>query len=179
MSHYDEQRLKWYNSFLSNEDKEVVKKRTHKGKPKPKPKPAVQAPPAQAAIQASKQPQIQPPATNVTRPQQRQPATKRRPPAVPPPRKRAAPPPIPGAPPKKRPISPPPGMSEEKTRALYKRYIAARKQVGKSTDVPYRELVKTLRKQAPTLMKQHKAKAVEFDVAVKNGRVVLKAKPKR
>lgn len=84
-----------------------------------------------------------------------------------------------GAESKKRTISPPPGMSEEKTRALYKRYLAARKQVGKSTDIPYRELVKTLRKQAPALMKQHKAKSVEFDVAVKNGRVVLKAKPKR
>lgn len=73
----------------------------------------------------------------------------------------------------------PPGMTEDKARALYQRYLQARKQVGKSTDVRYTDLVKSLNRQAPALMKRHKAKAVEFDVAVQGGKVILKAKPKR
>ena len=70
-------------------------------------------------------------------------------------------------------------MTEDKARALYQRYLQARKQVGKSTDVRYADLVKSLNRQAPALMKRHKAKAVEFDVAVQGDKVILKAKPKR
>ena len=97
-----------------------------------------------------------------------------------PPRKPAARPPRPPLQPA-RPAGAknlPPGMTEAKTRALYQRYLSARKRVGKSTDIRYDDLVKTLNRQAPALLKQHKAKAVEFDVMVKGGKVILKAMPK-
>lgn len=70
-------------------------------------------------------------------------------------------------------------MSETGARALYQRFLQARKRVGKSTDVRYEDLMKSLNRQAPAVMKQHRAKGVEFDVAVKGGKVILKAKPKR
>jgi len=64
----------------------------------------------------------------------------------------------------------PPGMSEHDTRKL----------VGERTDnVSYNKLLRTLNKQAPQIMKQHGAKAVEFNVVIKEDRVVLKAKPKK
>jgi hypothetical protein len=36
----------------------------------------------------------------------------------------------------------------------------------------------TLRKQVPELMKQHKARSVEFKVVIKDGKAVLRALPK-
>ena len=69
-------------------------------------------------------------------------------------------------------------MSEAQTRALYKRYMQARKMVGESTDIPYERMVKTLRDQTSRIMQQHKAKSVDFKVVIKNDKVVLKAKPK-
>ncbi|HUH02252.1 MAG TPA: MXAN_5187 C-terminal domain-containing protein [Kofleriaceae bacterium] len=105
---------------------------------------------------------------------------------------RSAPKPVPAAalpsPTSRRPASVParlapagpPGMSEGQTRALYDRYVQARKLVGERTDnLSYDKLVSTLSKQAPAIMKQHNAKGVEFDVVVKGDKVVLKAKPKK
>lgn len=70
-------------------------------------------------------------------------------------------------------------MTEAKTRDLYQRYVQARKKVGEKGSVSYDKLVQSLNKQAPKIMQQHKAKGVEFDVVVKDDKVVLKAKPKR
>jgi hypothetical protein len=75
---------------------------------------------------------------------------------------------------------PPPGMSEGQARDLYDRYVQARKLVGERTDnLTYDKLMGTLNKQAPKIMKQHNARGVEFNVVVKDDKVVLKAKPKR
>lgn len=70
-------------------------------------------------------------------------------------------------------------MSEKQTRAIYDRYVQARKMLGASGDVPYERMVKTLNNQASRIMEQHKAKAVDFKVVIKNDKVILKAKPKR
>lgn len=73
---------------------------------------------------------------------------------------------------------PPPGMSEAEGKALYQRYKKARELVGESTTgLSYNKLMNSLNKQAPQILKQHKAKGVSFDVVVKGDRVVLKAKP--
>lgn len=75
--------------------------------------------------------------------------------------------------------SPIPGMSEADTRALYARYIKARQVVGEKTDpMSYDKLVRTLSSQAPKILEQHKAAGVEFNVVIKDNKVVLKAKPK-
>lgn len=85
------------------------------------------------------------------------------------------PPPIPR--PKEPPL--PPGMSAAESRDLYMQYIKARKQVGASTNIPYERLMQTLNEQAPQVLKQHNAAAVEFRVEVKDDKVILKAKPKK
>lgn len=105
------------------------------------------------------------------------PVAARTPPARTPPAR--TPPPPPARASRSSAVSLPPGMTEDKARALYQRFLKARKQVGKSTDVRYDDLVKSLNRQAPALMKQHKARGVEFDVAVQGDKVILKAKPKR
>jgi hypothetical protein len=72
----------------------------------------------------------------------------------------------------------PPGMTEAKTRDLYRRYLQARRLMGESTDVPYEQVVQSLRSEAPRIMQRHKARAVEFDVVIRNDKVLLKAKPR-
>ncbi|RMH42056.1 MAG: hypothetical protein D6689_09320 [Deltaproteobacteria bacterium] len=74
----------------------------------------------------------------------------------------------------------PPGMTEAKARALYAQYVKAKKLVGERTDnVTFDKLVRTLNRQAPRILQQHNAKAVDFNVVVKDNRVVLKARPKK
>lgn len=72
------------------------------------------------------------------------------------------------------------GMDEKQRRALYKRYIKARKLVGERIDnVSYDKLMRTIDKQSGRIMKQHKkAKRVDFNVVIKDDKVILKAKPK-
>ena len=63
---------------------------------------------------------------------------------------------------------------------LYRRYVQARKVVGESVDnLSYEKLMNTLSKQAPAIMKQHQASGVEFNIVIKDNKVVLKAKPKK
>ena len=74
----------------------------------------------------------------------------------------------------------PPGMTAAQTRALFQRYIAARKKTGERTDnITYDKLVSTLSRQAPKIMKKHGVAAVDFSVSIKGDQVVLKAKPKK
>jgi hypothetical protein len=95
------------------------------------------------------------------------------------------PPPVPTSraattrPPPRRPSGAdlPPGVSESQARDLYKKYVQARKLVGEQGNVSYDRLVRTLSSQAPRIMQQHDAKAVEFNVVIKDDKVVLKAKP--
>ena len=113
-----------------------------------------------------------------------------RPPAVPPPRPGTVQPPPgsrPAAPaaaassPPGRPVapSPIPGMSEADTRTLYAKYVKAREVVGDRSDpMSYDKLVRTLSSQAPRILEQHKASGLEFNVVIKDNKVVLKAKPK-
>jgi hypothetical protein len=75
---------------------------------------------------------------------------------------------------------PPPGMSESDGRKLYDRYVKAKKLVGEKTDgLSYDKLMKSLSKKAPAIMSKHKASGVDFNVVVKDDRVILKAKPKK
>lgn len=105
-----------------------------------------------------------------------------RPPAVARPRP-AAPPPLRPAPATSRPAAPaaappPPGMTEADSRALFDRYVKARKLVGDPRPVTYDQLMNKLGKQAPKIMQDHNAKSVDFSVVIKGDKVVLKAKPK-
>lgn len=111
------------------------------------------------------------------------------------PRPPGAPPPVPPRPPVPRPPAPAPppppppprpaaaasvaGMTEAETRALYAKYVKAREVVGdRSEGFSYDKLVRTLQNQAPKILEQHKASRVEFNVVIRDNKVVLKAKPK-
>ena len=119
-------------------------------------------------------------------------------PVVPPPLRPSSPPrmipkPAPTSPPVARPTPPvarptppaarpapsdlPPGMTEKQCRELHARYAKARELVGDRSDVSYDKLLATLNKQAPAIMKEHGARAVDFQVVVRGDKVVLKAKP--
>lgn len=85
----------------------------------------------------------------------------------------------PSTPPVTRPSMLPPGMDEAKMRDLYNRYVQARKAVGAQGDFKYEQLVATVVKQGPKILEQHRAREVEFGVVIKDGKVILKATPKR
>jgi hypothetical protein len=74
-------------------------------------------------------------------------------------------------------VPPPPGMTEAETRVLYEQYRQARQLVG-GEDISYDRLKRKLNEQAPRLMEQYNAKGLQYDVVVKNDKVVLKATPK-
>lgn len=71
-------------------------------------------------------------------------------------------------------------MNEAKAKQLYQQYVKAKKLVGARTDnISYAKLMRSLNKQAPSIMTKHKAQGVDFGVVIKDDRVVLKAKPKK
>lgn len=74
-------------------------------------------------------------------------------------------------------VPPPPGMTEAETRVLYEQYRQARQLVG-GEDISYDRLKRKLNEQAPRLMEQYNAKGLQYDVVVKDDKVVLKATPK-
>jgi hypothetical protein len=74
----------------------------------------------------------------------------------------------------------PPGIDEAAARDLHKKYVQAKRLLGENVDhIKYENIVATLAKQAPAIMKQHQAKSVEFQVVIKDDKVILKATPKK
>jgi hypothetical protein len=75
----------------------------------------------------------------------------------------------------------PPGMDESKMQDLYQRYVRARKTVGEAAtpELRYEQLVSTVLKQGPKIIEQHAAREVDFQVVIKEGKVILKATPKK
>jgi hypothetical protein len=70
-----------------------------------------------------------------------------------------------------------PGLGEDKVKALYTAYVAAKRQCREPVDgITQESVASTLRGQLPDLMKQHKS--VDFKVVIKNGKAELKAVPK-
>jgi hypothetical protein len=83
------------------------------------------------------------------------------------------------APPAAAPKPAPGPVGEEKLRALYDAFVAAKKQCNEDVSrLSYDAVAKSVSKQVPELMAKYKAKSVEFKVEVKDGRAVLKAIPK-
>ncbi len=72
-----------------------------------------------------------------------------------------------------------PGMSESELRALHKKYVDARTSAGEAGNVSYQSLVNSLAKQVPKVLEQPGVRGVRFDVAVQNGKAVLKAFPQK
>ena len=71
------------------------------------------------------------------------------------------------------------GLSDTKIRSIYESFVAAKKQCGEDlSGTTLDSVATTLRKQVPTLLKQHNAKSVEFRVIIRDGKAVLRAVPK-
>jgi hypothetical protein len=106
-----------------------------------------------------------------------------KPPSTPPPAARPAPAPPPvakPAPPTAARPALPPGVDERRAQDLYKKFVQAKKLLGEPTDhIKLEHVVATIAKQAPAIMKQHQAKGVDFEVVIKDDKVILKATPKK
>jgi len=72
---------------------------------------------------------------------------------------------------------PVPGMSDDAVDDLHRRYEEARRTTGDKRSLTVEQLREMLRKQVPRIMQEHMAFGIDFDVGVKEGRVVLRAKP--
>ena len=79
----------------------------------------------------------------------------------------------PGAPPPKA-----AGGLPEPLRNLYTAYNQARQQVGQSEPISVDVFTAALQKQYAAIKAQFKCNHVEFKVAIKDGRAILKAEPK-
>jgi hypothetical protein len=72
------------------------------------------------------------------------------------------------------------GMSMDQVQTLFRRLTHAKKLCGESTDgLKLETLIATINKQAPKIMAEHKCREVEFTVAIKGDKTVLKAVPKK
>ena len=73
----------------------------------------------------------------------------------------------------------PGALSEAKLKAIYDAYVVAKKRCNEDVSrLSFDSLATTLKRQVPELMKQHKAKSIEFKVVIKDGKAVLKAVPR-
>ena len=73
-----------------------------------------------------------------------------------------------------------PGMSESDLRALHQKYVEARRAAGDpKAEVRYEALVSTLQKQLPDILARNRCNEVSFNVVLRDGKVILKAQPKR
>jgi len=91
---------------------------------------------------------------------------------APPPTTTGAPPPSPAAP------SRVPGMDERELRTIHQRLVEARKQTGEAAP-SYEALVNTLAKQVGKVMERPDIRRVCIDVAVQDGKAILKAIPEK
>ncbi len=79
----------------------------------------------------------------------------------------------------KAPIASDGGLSDKKVKAIYDAYVTAKKRCGEDVSkLSFETVAATLKKQVPTLLKQHNASAVEFKVVIKDGKAILRALPK-
>lgn len=70
-------------------------------------------------------------------------------------------------------------LDDKTVGAIYDAYVLAKRRCKEDTKGLTKEaLGKSLRKQVPAIMKQHKCKSVEFKVVIKKGKAILKAVPK-
>jgi hypothetical protein len=70
-------------------------------------------------------------------------------------------------------------LNDKAVGAIYDAYVLAKRRCKEPTKGLTKEaLAKSLRKQVPAIMKQHKCKSVEFKVVIKKGKAILKAVPK-
>jgi hypothetical protein len=85
----------------------------------------------------------------------------------------AAPPATPAAP-KAAPELP--GLSDDRLQKIYQSYLLAKRECNESTDgLTFDHVAKRIREQVPELVKQANGRKIDFKVAIKDGKAVLRA----
>jgi hypothetical protein len=72
--------------------------------------------------------------------------------------------------------APPPAANDQAMRALYDKYAKSRAQSGEPP-VSFESMVASLNKQVPAVIERYKCKSVDFRVAQKDGKTIIKAVP--
>ncbi len=63
--------------------------------------------------------------------------------------------------------------------SLDRRFVKAKQMCGEDTsNIKYESLVKSVNQQLPKIQAQHQGREVEFQVVIREGRAILRAKPK-
>jgi len=68
---------------------------------------------------------------------------------------------------------------DQALKKVFDAYVSARGKMGESTDVPYDKVRDKLRKQVREVKSRYRCQAVKFKVTVEDGKVKLKAIPRR
>jgi hypothetical protein len=100
-------------------------------------------------------------------------------PATPQPATLGAPRSLPPSPPRPARPSTSGPLSEGELQSIYRRFVRAKEMCGEDTSsVRYESLVKSISQQMPKIQAQHPGRPIEFQVVIRAGRAILKAKPK-
>lgn len=81
-----------------------------------------------------------------------------------------SPEPRPSAPPP----PPPPAKDDPAVRALYDRYVAARRSTGDTSEVRFEQVARQVRETLPRLEQKYEGADVKFDVSIKDGKAILR-----
>lgn len=82
---------------------------------------------------------------------------------------------VPHARPAAKPAADQAGLSDERVRQIYSKYVETRRALNESTAaITVESMTKSLRDSSEKLRKKHAGKSVDFEVQVKDGRTVLK-----
>ncbi len=73
----------------------------------------------------------------------------------------------------------PAGMDEDRVKELHRQYVQAQLATGQTSQVKYEQILATVVKQGTKILEQHHAQSVDFTVVLRDGKVILKATPKR
>jgi len=89
----------------------------------------------------------------------------------------SVPKPVPApAPPRPEAPTPSGNLDDGQMRAIYSRYVDARRQNNERTDVRYEALAESVQKMMPKLREKHAGKPIDFEIVLQNGKVGLKPK---
>lgn len=73
------------------------------------------------------------------------------------------------------PAKPPPVISDDRVKELYREYVTAKRQCNESTSsITEASLAKSLRGTAEKLKEKHRGRRIDYEVVIKDGRAVLK-----
>lgn len=59
-------------------------------------------------------------------------------------------------------------------RALYDRFVAARRSTGETSEVRFEQVAKQVRETLPKLAEKYQGAEVKLDVAIKDGKAILR-----